>query len=520
MPKLPTAQQLGARIPQDRSNVVTGNFDTSGFQQLGQTVEAFGAGIKDRQDAMNLQKAKTHWSKAKLAADNAFDQDNDFETYVERYNEALGKAEEQAGEMITNSRMKEIFKDDISLSRAQGVESMKDFAFSKETESGLATLQQILDDNREIALNATTNADRESAFDTMNDAIGTAELVGYVDADNAQIMRKKVGTDAAIGTIQVQDLKTQQQMLANNEGPAELIPTDVRKSMLENVNNRLVNQEGMIKADEIRAQGGDLTERLDSVRKIKDPDIRKAAQIQVEHDYAMERTAKGELFSENYSDARKALNAGSSIGEWIQQNPEQWDGMTGDQQAQLLTGGKQTTDFALYHNLNMMLADSPKEAYQTFLKEGHRLAPAEFKELSKRFAGASEEPEPIDSLRSEFNTWAKRFNLSEEDNGLADQRLKREYELWVRANPGKELGFKDQQEIMSSVYDWSANTFFGFKTGGKTFRFELPPVEADRKKLEDKATEYEEIYGEPPDDQTMIRIRDKMIRDGLIPEYE
>lgn len=520
MPKLPLAEELGTRIPQNRGSVVPISTDLSGVQSFGSALQSFAAGVKQRQDNLNLHKAKTAWQKAKLAADNAFDQDTDFTTYLERYDKNLNKAEEDALGMISSPRMKALFQEDISLSKAQGIEQMKDVAFQREKEQGLADLSEILEENREIALNATTEADRQSVFDTMNDVITAAELNNYVDAPKAQALRQETAVDAAIGTIGIQDLKTQKDMLSENTGPAELLPTDTRKKMLESVNNQLVNEEGMRAADNIRMAGGELPERLAEVRKIKDADIRAAAQRQVEHDYGLEKTAESELFSNNYSEARKALNDGGSIGEWKQTNPHQWDEMTGNQQADLLAGGKQTTDFAVYHELNMMLADSPKEAYELFLKEGHRLAPAEFKELSKRFAGASEEPEPIDGLRSEFNLWAKRFKLDDEDTGLADQRLKREYELWVRANPGKELGFKDQKEIMSSVYDWSANTFFGFKTGGKTFRFELPPVEADRKKLESKAAEYEEIYGNPPDDQTMIRIRDKMVRDGLIPEYE
>lgn len=375
MPQFPSAEDLGTRLPQDRGQVVQiARPDSSGQRAFAGALQNYAIQAKERQDRLSLQKAKTHWQKAKLEADNAFDQDTDFDTYLPRYQEMLDKGREDALKLIKNPDLKALFQEDVSLSMAQGIEGMKDYTFQREKDVGLATLDELLAENREIALNAKTEADRQSAFDTMNDSIATARLNGYISAEQDQSLRTKVGIDAAIGTIEVQDLRTQRDMLSNNEGPAELIPTDTRKKMLENVNNRLVNQEGMENADVIRQTGGTLTERMKAVNDIKDVDVRDATRRQVEHDYNVEEKARNDLYYNNYNEARKAINnPETSLNEWIKANPKQWDNMSGDQQLSLKSnGGKTETSRDAYSHITDLAIKDPNLAL-AFLRKNPSL---------------------------------------------------------------------------------------------------------------------------------------------------
>lgn len=243
MAKLPTAQELGTRVPQDRSAVVSGNVDYSGFQAVGKALQNFGQTVQERQDAMNLQRAKTHWQKAKIEADNAFDHDNDFATYTERYNGMLSKASEEALKQVTNPRMKELLTMDIELSKADGMQRMKDRSFEKERESGLATLQEILTVNRENALRSRSDADKMAALDQMNDAIATAELLGYVNKDDGQALRTKSGQDMAKAMVSTQPLEKQLELLRSGKGYASIIPTDDRLAMLERTESQMVTNQ-------------------------------------------------------------------------------------------------------------------------------------------------------------------------------------------------------------------------------------------------------------------------------------
>jgi hypothetical protein len=455
MPKLPDASQLGTRIPQNRGQVVSGNVDFSGYQQFGQQVENFGASIKDRQDAMNLQKAKTLFQKAKIQADNSFDQDNDFGTYAERYNEALTKAEQDAVKLVNSSRMQEMLKQDIALSRAQGIESIKDLAFQKETESGRATLDEILTTNRENALNATTEADRAAAIDLMNDAIGTAEMNSYIDADTAQAMRRKNGQDMAIGMVEMQGLKTQREMLSSGKGAAEIIPADVRKQMLENVDKRLVIEEGLIAADQIRAEGGNRSERLGKVREIKDPNARQAAMRQVEHDFQQEKLALAENQYDAYQGLAKEIIAGRSSASVVMENPQAWDSLTAEQQLKIqsLTQKNDKTDINTYNTLNQMLSGDRDVAYGYFLENAAKLSLSDQKKFSDRFA----EPQKLQGYLSK----SQRLTIKLEEAGISKdsdshyralQAMDEEFTQFEQEN-GRQPNSKETEQILDGVFD-------------------------------------------------------------------
>lgn len=497
MAQFPTAEDLGTRLPQDQGGTVRpAEINFSGQRQLGSTLKDYALDMKVRRDRLQRQKAQTHWAKKKLEADKAFDQDQDYETYIDRYQEMLNKGREEALGMVSDPDLKAMLQEDISLSEAQGLEQMKDYAFQKEKDSGLADLQTILDDNREIALNATTSSDRQAAFDTMNDAIETAKLNGYLSAEQAEGRRKQVAISAAVGTINVQDLKTQRDMLSNNKGPAELLPTDQRKTMLESVNKRLVNQEGMIKADEIRSQGGSLPDRLNRVREIKDPDVRSAAQRQVEHDYSLEKTARLESESENYNEARKALNSGQSIGEWIQQNPQGWDGMSGDQQKSLITGTTKKTDRQAYVTFMEMASKDVNKAKDYLYSNAHKFDDTDF----EKFVGMVTKPQKLDS----FLTRSETMNIKLQEAGItknsekhfkALQALEKDYLKFQEGN-NREPSAKELESMTNDVFDKVIDTVWFNPFTEDKYGFDLTQQQREDRRTQEKDDRFEKYLND------------------------
>lgn len=418
MAKLPTAQDLDVRVPVDRSQVVTGNIDLSGYQALGRSAENFGRTVQDRQDALNLQKAKTLWQKAKIEADNAFDQDNDFGTYVERYNGMLGKASEEALKQVNNPRLKELLKMDIDLSKADGLERMKDRAYQKESESGLSTLQEILTINRENALRATSDADRMSAFDQMNDSIAIAEMNGYVKKDDATNLRIKSGQDMAKAMVDVQPLEKQLELLRSGQGYAAMIPSDERKVMEERALSKMATQqllgERMNKL-EVKRQ---YLNALNSVQQTGSVDS-----IPIDVLNKMDATQRKGIFT--YA---KALAGGSYIA----------------------------TDYKRYYDLVRMAQSDPKAFAEYDLGQDRmRLGNAEFKQLAGKqtsilegaeteskndplFTSILNDKQAVDNAIMGITGKKSRTKFDEEDTEFANAMYRivdEEKRTWLENNP-------------------------------------------------------------------------------------
>jgi hypothetical protein len=468
MPTLPTADDLGVRIPQNRGNVVTGNFDYSGTQQLGSVVENFAAGVKNRQDQINYQKAKTYWQKAKLEADNAFDQDGDFGTYLTRYDDMLGKAKEKATGMVTNRRMREEFEMDVDLSLASGLEGMKDYAFKKESEFGVAHLNDTITAGRENYLRATTPADKQFALESIMESIDFAQGAGYIGADDAQAHRQSVAVDLAIASVEIEAPQKQVEMLKENKGLIDVIPKDTREKMIDSASAQLVNQQGLEIADSIRVAGGALAERTAEVNKIKDVNVRDAARRQVEHDYSIEKTARLESESANYDAARKALNKGQSIGQWMQENPKSWDGMNGEQQASLLSKGSNvTTDRGAYAAIIDLSAKDANEARNFLHENSHLFSESDFQTWEDRLSKTKE----LDSFASTNEQVLIKF--SQAGFNVAETNFKKK-EHYLKAIEsidsdikkfqevhGKDPSPDEERKIIDSNFEKIEDRFFG-----------------------------------------------------------
>lgn len=417
MAKLPTAQDLGTRVPQDRSAVVSGNLDYSGFQAVGNALQNIGKTVQERQDVMNMQRAKTQWQKAKIEADNAFDHDNDFATYAERYNGMLSKASEDALKQVTNPRMKELLTMDIELSKADGIQRMNDRAFAKERESGLATLQEILTVNRENALRSKTDADKMAALDQMNDAIATAELLGYVSKDDGQALRTKSGQDMAKAMVSVQPLEKQLEMLRSGKGYASIIPTDDRMAMIERTESQIVTNQL-------------LAER--------------------QRNTAIKRAYLGALDSVDQTGS----TSGIPDELWTNFNASQRKGLR--EYAESLAGGKYIpTNYKRYYELVRMSQQDPAGFVQLDLgADRMNLGNTEFKQLANKQvsllegAGSQDDPE-FDSVLREKDAVDKSLKAiikktptkyDEADNDFANAFYRiydGEKKLWLARNPDK-----------------------------------------------------------------------------------
>ena len=522
MPRLPVAQDLGVRSFQDRSSVVTPSVDGRAQDAFVATISNISSGMNSRLDASSLHKAKIHFQKAKLDADTAFDQDPDFETYQERYDKKLESAVAESAAMVRNPRDQEAFRQDMSLYRAQGTEQIIAKAFGKEVDKGLADLNETLTIGRENYLRASNQQDKDFAVQTSNAAIDAAEQSTHIDADKAQSLRQNLALDLAVASIEVAPPEKQIKLLKSRSGVMEYMPLDVRTEMLKNAETQLGAQITLDTSNAIRVEGGTLEERMAKVNKIKDPEIKGPVRSQVIADHNVELTAKGEAVYETYDRAAKGIIAGESLESFKAKHPDEWNSLGSKEQAALIsmTQSKKeaSTDLGTYHQLNILKQKDKVEAYHFFLDNVAAFSTADAKKQSDYFTGLAEQPKALFSMDKTFSDKVKGLGLSGAALGDATYRIQEEFETWAKANPGETMSLDAQTKIVDSVFDKVVGTSTWW-LGSDKRGFEVPKNKVDASKLQEKIKDFEVRYGKPPDPDMQLRIRDKMVKDGLISDY-
>jgi hypothetical protein len=523
MGRLPTAKDLGVRSFQDRSTVVTPRVDTSGQNKLASAISNISQGMNERLDASSLHKAKIHFQKAKLEADAAFDQDPDFETYQQRYDEKMKTAMSDAADLVRNPKDRDIFSRDMSLYRAQGNQMMIAKAFGKEAEKGLADLDETLTIGRENYLRSSNQDDKQFAIDTVNEAINAAEESTHIDADKAQAMRQALALDLAIASVEAAPPEKQIELLKSRSGVMEYMPLDVRAKMLKNAETQFSAQTALDTANLIREEGGTREERLDKVHKIKDPKVKAATKSQVINDFNLEKTSEGEEKYSIYDEAAKGLIAGGDLSSYIAQNPDQWNKLGSKEQSALIgmttSRTPSKTDFSVYHKLNQLKQQDKVKAYHYFLDNVSAFSIGDAKSESDYFTGLAEEPKPLFSMKETFTKRAKILNIKDEDLGLAIYRIQEEYNTWQKANPGGDMTLAEENATVNAVFDKVVGSSPWYASDKRAF--ELPKADVDKVKLEKEIARYakERNDGVEPDLDTKLRIRDVMVKRGLISEY-
>ena len=490
MARLPSAQDLGIRSFQDRSQVVTPTANVGGQNQLVATISNISTGMNERLDATSRHKAKVHFQKAKIEADAAFDQDPDFETYQERYDKKIQAAIEASAAMVRNPNDRAMFQQEMSLYKAQGTQAIIAKAYGKEVDRGLADLDETLTIGRENYLRASNEQDKAFAMDAINDAINAVEGATYIDADKAQSMRQRVALDLAVASVESAPPEKQIELLKSSKGVMQYLPLDVRTKMMKNAEVQLGAQIALDTANTIRTEGGTLDERLAKVHKIKDPKVKSATKSQVINDHNLELTADGQAKYAIYDGMAKELlvPGGRSIAQIIKDEPKQWNSLGSKEQEALIsratTGKPQKTDPTVYRELSNKKNESTVKAYHYYLENISSFSPEEQKRQDDIFQKLSGAPKPLRSIEQEFNKRIGQLGVKVKDDdwALADQRLNDEYDSWTKNNPGETMDANTQKLILDGIFDevvipgtwWGTNTVKGF---------EAPKLKVDQERI-------------------------------------
>lgn len=499
MAELPIPEQLGQRSFQDRSQVVRPAIDFSGQQNFVNAAQQFSSNVNDRLDQSSLQKAKIQFQRAKLDADKAFDQDTDFATHEQRYNETLGKAAEESAKLVRNPRMQEQFKQEIGLYQAEGAANIQKRAFAKEIDHGVANLDEALTMSRENYLRATSTADKELARKTMVDSIDLAEQNSYIDADKAQALRQKTAVDLAIASIKVEPADKQVKLLKENQGLIDVIPKDVRMQMIKEAEGQSQTNVALSLANNITARGGDLSGRFAEADKISDVKVRELTKQQIEQDFGREKRAVAEKQYNAYDTLKKDVIAGSTSLEVSQQNPDLWNSMSGDQQQAIRsmdTKKGEQTDLNVYNKLNQLAATDKQAAYLYFTENAHKLSSSDVMKWSDRLA-KPEELEGYLTQTQRLDTALNAIGVKDkkgEGYKMAQDQLDKDvisFEKTKGHKPDAEELDKLVNNLTDRVVDGSYNPFSDKPFGSDKYGFQLTPEQRKTRKVDVKLNNFE-----------------------------
>ena len=497
MARLPSAQDLGIRSFQDRSQVVTPTANVDGQNQLVATISNISTGMNERLDATSRHKAKVHFQKAKIEADAAFDQDPDFETYQERYDKKIQAAIEASAAMVRNPNDRAMFQQEMSLYKAQGTQAIIAKAYGKEVDKGLADLDETIAIGSENYHRASNPLDKKFAMDSMNDSINANVASGYLSKTQGAVKRRELAVKLAVASVEILPPEKQISLLKSDEGVMQHLPLDMRVSMMKNAEVQLGAQIALDTANTIRTEGGTLDERLAKVHKIKDPKVKSATKSQVINDHNLELTADGQAKYAIYDAMAKELlvPGGRSIAQIIKDEPKQWNSLGSKEQEALIsratTGKPQKTDPTVYRELSNKKNESTVKAYHYYLENISSFSPEEQKRQDDIFQKLGGAPKPLRSIEQEFNKRIGQLGVKVKDDdwALADQRLNDEYDSWTKNNPGETMDANTQKLILDGIFDEIVipRTWLPDK---KIKGFEAPKLKVDQERIKKEIERY------------------------------
>lgn len=235
MPQLPDANDLGRRGPQISGGVASADMTqvSRAMQGLGNAVANTANAIGEKQDRFNYAEAQSDFLKKKLKIMSAFDNDNDYSTFSERFNQEISKARDESTGLLRNNEDRHAFSLETDNDIARSAETIRNLARSREVDHGIASLNQTIESNRNAALSAPDEETRQALLQATNDAIHGAFDRGYIDERSLVSTRQKAVMDYAQAAIGMMKPEQRIATLQSGSGMAQYLPPDARKKILD-----------------------------------------------------------------------------------------------------------------------------------------------------------------------------------------------------------------------------------------------------------------------------------------------
>lgn len=475
MPRIPDDMGAfgGGPSLQPRRGVVQGPTDgrLDAIADLGETIGKIGQGIQEREDKLNYARAKSEYLKSKIQIESEFENDNDYQTYGERYKEKVGKARGDAAALIRNPTLRESFQLDTDVDIEQGLAGMAKKAFAKEKDNGRAKLTSLLDDSQKLIVSTSDPNIRRSAYDNVNASIDTAIENNWLAKEEGVNLKRKFAEESALQEFTSKSAEEQIQMLNDNHAALQFIPADKRQALEERATSSVISKQFLQK-------------RIENMQRAETYDQLADMLEEAEGDIA---AIPGDAF--------------------LSLNPEQQKNLR-QYSANLSSGKYNVTDVVKYHDLKNLAANpATREAFlnRDLTKDVFEFAPPERKELINLQAKLRNKDPETEKMLDGYRTVGQRLNDtliqagintkptagSDDAKSLAllRERVERSIIKEKERQGKKELSAEDEQRIIDRelIKEKTPGWFgTGFGAGERyTFQATIDDVsDEDRAKIE------------------------------------
>lgn len=387
MPQIPRAGDSNRRTP-DLQQAIT----VEDTRYAGGVAAALSKGLGvelDRRTKLEVAKAESTFLTHKANHDNAYDDDEDYSTIGERYRTGISESAEQAGQQITDPRVREQFNLSIAPRIEEGQQRIGQIARSKEVDYETASMNEGLRGIRDSGVIGNAI----DATNAMRDYINAAVENDIISATNGDKLFHTQRQDMLIGKLEMLD--PAERISAIEEPWAQDLPPDVLVRLARGAKKETDEDTAVIMVDQWMAEGiapGDAIERYQD---IEDVDVRMEVERRFTNEWDRRESEISRLKTELYDDLYGQVRSGEMFVQDLteEQKEQLGSGIQGlyaaESQAATKTVPK-TSDIEVYYNLQMMLANSdidPLVTDEYYRENINKLSLTDQKQLAVAIAG-------------------------------------------------------------------------------------------------------------------------------------
>lgn len=321
MSKLPDVTALGERviasgrkpIVEDDSGDVLAQGNLRASASIGQDLQS----LSEHDDQYNYGRARIALLTADVAVRNKFEDDPDFATQENRYNEAMKTAREDASNMIRGGRSRALFEQNSQEDIARGADVIRGQARVKEGQWARSSLEETLQTSRVAALEAKDPKTREQFVRGVRDSIDGALKSQYITPEQATDLRERWVESYGEGTLDMLPATQQVEMLTNPENtPAQNIAPDKRAQMLKVAEANVSKEHAQAQTDSIiSAYTKDSRIGEMALQKLGDSGLSDADQRQVRsavrEGLGLLHSERRQQYAEQVNTLERAINTGN-----------------------------------------------------------------------------------------------------------------------------------------------------------------------------------------------------------------
>lgn len=224
MPRIPSEFDLGG-LPSLNSGRRVATYDTSavgrGVEAMGQGLQNAGASINtavDREDNLDLARARSNFLTKKIEIDSEFANDTNYMDLTQRYQARLKEVESESAGFITQPRKREIFSLSVADDVARGTAYSTQLARRHEADANIADANTRLQTIRDAALKTGDDVERGKLIETGKQILDGLQQRGFVSAEAARSTWQSFRQDYGAAWLKMQPV--QRQLEITRDAPA------------------------------------------------------------------------------------------------------------------------------------------------------------------------------------------------------------------------------------------------------------------------------------------------------------